>query len=137
MMDETDRMILDCLQRDARMAWKDIGEQVHMTGQAVATRIRKMEESGIIQGYTVTVNQQKIEPHLSAMVTMFMQSTDHAAFQTFLTKRSEVVEAHRISGEGCYHLKVLVPSQTELNEFLNQVLKYGNYRVNLSILQLK
>jgi len=48
-----------------------------------------------------------------------------------------IIEAHRISGEGCYLLTVSVPDQDTLNMLLDDILFYGTYRVNLSIKQLK
>lgn len=94
MLDQTDLAILKLLQQNSRMQWREIGEQVHLTGQAVGHRIRKMEEQGII-------------------------------------------EADRISGEGCYLLKVNVPSSPHLNQLLDDILKYANYRVNISLGKVK
>ncbi|HBJ00999.1 MAG TPA: transcriptional regulator, partial [Lysinibacillus sp.] len=44
---------------------------------------------------------------------------------------------HRVSGEGCYWIRVRTGSQKELNSFLEELLKFGNYRVNLSMGKLK
>lgn len=137
MLDQTDLSILALLQQNSRLLWKDIGEQVHLSGQAVGNRIRRMEEQGVIQGYTTVVNASKIGPRLTAIVTMFMKTTDHQQFIRFVEKRTEVVEAHRISGEGCYSMLVSVPDQTSLNQFLDALLPYGNYRINLSIGKIK
>lgn len=49
MVDKIDLEILNWLQQDSRMQWKEIGEKVHLTGQAVAARIRKLEEMGVIE----------------------------------------------------------------------------------------
>jgi Lrp/AsnC family leucine-responsive transcriptional regulator len=62
-----------------------------------------------------------------------MKTNNHAAFQDFLKQREEVSEAHRISGEGCYLLKVSVTSAEELSRLLDDILRYANYRVNISI----
>lgn len=137
MLDQIDMAILKCLQENARAQWREIGEQVHLTGQAVGGRIRKMEELGIIEGYTVRLNRGQLGQAIHALVTIFMKTVDHAPFQTFIQKQSAIIEAHRISGEGCYLLKVSIPDQDTLNMLLDDILRYGNYRVNLSIKQLK
>ncbi|WP_134685454.1 Lrp/AsnC family transcriptional regulator [Brevibacillus migulae] len=137
MLDPIDMAILKCLQENARAQWREIGERVHLTGQAVGGRIRKMEELGIIEGYTVRLNPGKLEPSIHALVTIFMKTSDHAPFQAFIQKQAEIIEAHRISGEGCYLLKVSVSDQEKLNTLLDDILHFGNYRVNLSIKQLK
>ncbi|KMZ43120.1 MULTISPECIES: Lrp/AsnC family transcriptional regulator [Bacillales] len=137
MLDQIDLSILALLRNNSRLQWKDIGEQVHLSGQAVGNRIRRMEEQGIIQGYTTLIDEAKIAPFLTALVTMFMTTTDHSLFTRFIKSRSEIVEAHRISGEGCYSMVVHVPDQEALNHFLDALLPFGNYRVNLSINKLK
>lgn len=137
MLDQTDLEIIKLLQQNSRMQWREIGEAVHLTGQAVGNRIRRMEELGIITGYTVQINPDKLAPSLCALVTMFMTTTDHQTFQQFVGERGEIEEAHRVSGEGCYSLKVRVSSQVALNQLLDDLLRYGNYRINMSIGQIK
>lgn len=137
MLDQTDIAILALLRENSRLLWKDIGEQVHLSGQAVGNRIRRMEEQGIIQGYTTVLDATKLGPSLTAMITMFMKTTDHQQFVRFIQKSPEVIEAHRISGEGCYSLLVNVPDHVALNTFLDRLLPFGNYRVNLSIGKIK
>ncbi|MDA5109260.1 MULTISPECIES: Lrp/AsnC family transcriptional regulator [Brevibacillus] len=137
MLDQTDLRILALLRENARLSWKEIGEQVHLTGQAVGNRIRRMEDMGVIRGYTAVVDPAKLGPSLTAIVTILMKTTDHGRFERFVSRRPEIVEAHRVSGEGCYSLLVRVPDQTALNALLDAILAYGNYRLSLSIGRLK
>lgn len=133
MLDQTDMAILKLLQTNSRMQWREIGEHVHLTGQAVGNRIRKMEELGVIEGYGVKINPLKLGNSVQAFVTVFMKSNNHAAFQEFIKQREEISEAHRISGEGCYTLKVSVASADALTRLLDDILQHANYRVNISI----
>ncbi|HBF37795.1 MAG TPA: transcriptional regulator [Firmicutes bacterium] len=137
MLDATDFAIIDLLKKNARIGWRDIGEQVHLTGQAVGGRIRKMEELGLIKGYSAVLDDSKLGKAVTAFVTVYMKTTDHPEFHRFIKARSVVVEAHRISGDGCYLLKVKATSNEELNELLDALLKFGNYRVSLSIGTIK
>lgn len=137
MLDETDLKILSLLNENSRLQWREVGEFVHLTGQAVGNRIRKMEELGVIEGYTVKLNASKLGKNLIAFVTVFMKTTDHLAFQSFIEGSKLVSEAHRVSGDGCYLLKAEISDDKELNELLYNILKFGNYRVNLSIGKIK
>lgn len=137
MIDQTDLHILYILLGNARMQWREIGEQVHLTGQAVANRIRKMEDLGIIEGYTVRINQSLLGKSIIAYVTVFMKTTDHNAFHQYIKQTDAIAEANQISGDGCYLLKLNISSQDELLKYLNDILRYGNYRVNLSIGKIK
>ena len=137
MLDQTDVAILTLLRQNARLSWKEIGEQVHMTGQAVATRITKLQELGILQQFTVVVDESRMGRPLLAFVTVFMKSTDHAGFARFLQGEPAVEEGHRVTGEGCYLLRVRCADQEALTQLLDRILHWGNYRVSLTLTRVK
>ena len=137
MVDQTDIEIIKLLLKNSRMQWQEIGEAVHLTGQAVKNRINRLEKLGIIEGYTLSINHSKLGMAVTAFITVYMKTTDHMALQKYLKDSEMVVEAHRISGDGCYMLKILTTNQQELISFLDGILPYGNYMVNLSIDEIK
>ncbi|MBW4081571.1 Lrp/AsnC family transcriptional regulator [Paenibacillus sp. S150] len=137
-IDNTDYRILHYIIEDTRLTHKEIGEKIHLTGQAAGARIRRMRELEIIEGYTVRWNPQKLRLNLHAFITVFLSSNKtHPPFQKFAQEHEAVAELHRVSGEGCYWMRVRARDQEELNAFLDQLLEFGNYRVNLGIGQLK
>jgi Lrp/AsnC family transcriptional regulator, leucine-responsive regulatory protein len=137
-VDEVDLQILQYMIQDATLSNKDIGELVHMTGQAVGARVRKLQDMGIIEAFTVRWNPDKIGLSIHAFVTVFLNSnTAHSMFQAFAKDNEQVVEMHRVSGEGCYWMRLRVGNTKELNAFLDDLLRYGNYKVSLSIDQIK
>jgi len=137
MIDQTDIQILNLLKKNSRMQWQEIGEEVHLTGQAVKNRISKMEKAGVIEGYTVNINSAIIGKDVTAFITVFMKTTDHLSFKKYINNNSLVTEAYRISGDGCYMLKLIASTQAEIVNFLDEILKYGNYKLNLSIQNIK
>ncbi|RKL65287.1 transcriptional regulator [Salipaludibacillus neizhouensis] len=136
-LDNIDFQILRLLSKNSRIQWKDLGEQIHMTGQAVGNRIKKLEESGVIKAYSLIVDEMKLGLTFTAFVIIYMKTANHDSFIRFINDRNEVVEAHRVSGEGCYLLKIKVDSQEQLNLLLNRFLDHGNYTLNLSIQEIK
>lgn len=133
-IDDTDLHILQILIKDAKRSHKEIGEDVHLTGQAVGARVRKMQDLGVIEGYTVKWNPGRLGLGLQAFVTVFLNSGDrHVAFRAFIATREDIVEVHRISGEGCYLMRVRTGTTEQLNHLLEELLPYGNYRMNLSL----
>ncbi|MGE5626559.1 MAG: Lrp/AsnC family transcriptional regulator [Solirubrobacterales bacterium] len=137
MLDQTDIEILNLLMRNSRIQWQEIGDEVHLTGQAVKNRISKMEKSGVIQGYTIKINPAEIGRNLIGFITVFMKTNDHVGFQTFIKNNPIINEAHRISGDGCYILRTATSTQSELTELLDEILKFGNYQLSLSIEDVK
>lgn len=136
-LDNIDFQILRLLSENSRIQWKDLGEQIHMTGQAVGNRIKKLEESGVIKAYSLIVDEMKLGLTYTAFIIIYMKTSDHDSFIRLMNDRNEVLEVHRVSGEGCYHLKVKVNSQEQLNLFINKILDYGNYTMFLSIQEIK
>lgn len=136
-MDEIDFQILEILKENSRKPWKEIGESIHMTGQAVGNRIRKMEEEGIIEQYTISTNELKLGKRMQAFIMVFLKSNHHLEFQKYIKENPNIKEAYRISGEGCYMIKASISDQLALNNTLDEILKFANYRVNISIGKIK
>ncbi|MBP1175005.1 Lrp/AsnC family leucine-responsive transcriptional regulator [Paenibacillus sp. PvR133] len=132
--DDTDLRILHHLIEDSSLSNKEIGQLVHLTGQAVGARVRKMQDAGIIEGYTLRWNPEKIGQTIHAFITVFLNSgTTHSAFQAFAREHPYIVEIHRVSGEGCYWMRLRMSSQAELNTMLDELTKFGNYKLSFSI----
>lgn len=137
-IDDIDYRILHYIIEDSRLTQKEIGEKIHMTGQAVGARIRRMRELEIIEGYTVRWNPQKLGQNIHAFITVFLSSNKaHPPFQKFAQEHGNVAELHRVSGEGCYWMRVYAKDHKELATFLDLLLEFGNYRVNLGMGKLK
>lgn len=136
-LNNVDYQILQILSENSRIQWKDLGKQIHMTGQAVGNRIKKLEDQGIIQSYSLIINELKLGFSYTAFIIIYMKTSNHEPFVRFLNECEEVMEAHRVSGEGCYHLKIKVTSQEQLNLLLNSILEHGNYTLYLSINEIK
>ncbi len=137
LVDNIDLKILALLKENSRMQWKDIGQLIHMTGQSVGNRIRRLEDMGIIEQYTIATNKAKLGMPITAFITIFLESSNHLAFRTFYEKEESITEVHRISGEGCFLLTAHFTSNEALDDLLAELLKHGNYRVNISIGKLK
>lgn len=132
-MDELDHKILKILTENAKISWKELGEIVHMTGQAVGNRIRRLEDEGVITGYRITVDNNKTGYPLTCFITSFLKNHQHNSFINMIKEKDEIVELHRTSGEGCYILKGRFRTHQDLNKFLEELLIFANYKLALSI----
>jgi Lrp/AsnC family transcriptional regulator, leucine-responsive regulatory protein len=123
--DQTDWRIIAELQRDGRLSYNQLGRLVNLSPPAVAERVRRLEESGVITGY-----QAKIDPaRVGLGMTAFVQL--RCALGRCLLKTSaaedfpEVVEVHKLSGSWCSLLRVRAASMHHLEGLFERLGEHG------------
>jgi Lrp/AsnC family leucine-responsive transcriptional regulator len=121
MINDLDRQILTILQGNARTSNAEIARNVGLAPSAVFERIRKLEERGILQGYTT-----RIDPHavgLGLVAFTFVRSNDRpGGIQTAekLAEIPEVLEVHHVAGEDCFLVKVRASDTEALGRLLRE-----------------
>ena len=134
MLDNTDLLILDELSKNSRITMKELGEKVHLTGPATSARVAKLEDSGIIEGYTIKINQVKLGYSIHTMISIITNSSYHEPYLTFLNEQKVyIINNYKISGDSCYLLECKFPSAKELDEFLVSLNKHVNYKLSIII----
>ncbi|MGM0883507.1 MAG: Lrp/AsnC family transcriptional regulator [Bacillota bacterium] len=133
-MDQTDMRILEELSQNSRITMKELGEKVHLTGQAAATRVSKLEDNGVIEGYTIKVNQAKLGCYIHALINIYTKSTYHQPYLSFIkTQEKHILNNYKISGDGCYLLECKFPSNELLDKFLVDLNEHANYKLSIVI----
>jgi Lrp/AsnC family transcriptional regulator, leucine-responsive regulatory protein len=134
MLDQTDIRILDELSKNSRITMKELGEKVHLTGQAASSRVAKLEDNGIIEVYTIKVNQEKIGYHVHAIINVFTKTTNHQPYIQFISSQEPyIIHNYKISGDSCYLLECKFPSNKVLDEFLTALSNYVGYKLSIVI----
>jgi DNA-binding Lrp family transcriptional regulator len=121
MQDELDRLILKELQRDARISNAELARRVQLSPPATLARIRRLEESELIQGYTTIVNRKLAGYDLLCFISVSLQVHDTEqlyAFRSAVRKIPRVLECHHITGDYDYLLKVVAHDTADLEDFL-------------------
>jgi Lrp/AsnC family leucine-responsive transcriptional regulator len=120
-MDTIDRRILTLLQGNARMAASDISRKLELVPSAIHQRIKKLEESGVIRGYSACLDPLALDQALVAFVHL---RTDERLGDPSVAEAvaglPEVLEVHDIAGEDCYLLKVRVADTAALHALLRE-----------------
>lgn len=125
LLDATGRRILRELQEDARITFSELGRRVRLTPPAVAERVRRMEEAGIITGYRAEVNRERLGLPVTAFIRITARGTACARLGTDIRGFPEVLECHRVTGEEAYIAKVAVRSVEHLENLIDRVMPYG------------
>ena len=134
MLDNTDKKILDELKKNSRITMKELGEKVHLTGQATSSRIFRLEEKGIIKGYTVNVDENKVGNSVHVMLNIQTTSPHHNPYLLFINSQEKyILHNYKVSGDCCYILECKFPSNEVLDEFLIELSRYVNYKLTIII----
>jgi Lrp/AsnC family leucine-responsive transcriptional regulator len=124
-LDRTDWRLLDELQRDGRASYADLARVVAMSPSAVAERVRRLEEAGVITGYRATIDPERVGLPVLAFVRLRYPTGNYRPFHALLDSTAEVVEAHHVTGEDCFVLKVVARSMRHLEEVTGRIAGLG------------
>ncbi|MEO1485049.1 MAG: Lrp/AsnC family transcriptional regulator [Bacteroidota bacterium] len=130
-IDRTNWEIINCLQDNARESFANIGRKVGLTPPAVAERVKKMEDTGVIERYTVRLSNRKAGYQLRGIIMLraFM-----GKLKPFLAKVSafdEVINCYRITGNENIIMEVVLRDQEHLEKFIDKLIVYGECRTHI------
>jgi len=118
-LDKIDTRILTLLQKNARTTNVEIARRLGMAPSSIIERIRKLEESGVIQGYLTRINPKMVDVGLLAFVFVRSDKWTLARKSALaLAKHPWVMEIHDIAGEDCYMVKMRCRDTDELGRLL-------------------
>lgn len=124
-LDDTDRNLLSALQQDGRLTNNELADQVGLSPSQCSRRRSSLEESGVIAGYHAMLDREIAGVGLISMVSITLNShtADNARlFTNLVAQLPNVLEAHALTGEMDYQLKVAASDLKALSEFINSVL---------------
>jgi Lrp/AsnC family leucine-responsive transcriptional regulator len=123
-LDTIDYQILDLLQRDARATQMQIAAAVGLSQPSVADRIRKLEESGAIQGWVARLDAKRMGNDIRAFIGVrISHPRHHDAFTRRILEIPEVLECHRVAGLDSYVLKVVTRDTGSLDDLISGQLR--------------
>lgn len=124
-LDRIDRRILELLRLDGRLSHTAIAKEVALSGPAVHERVRKLEQKGVIAGYTVVLDAEKLDrSHMAFCMITVSEGTEFAADDPIIARICEepdVLEFHRIAGEDCYMVKVRCRTNRDIERLLRRI----------------
>ncbi|WP_214417183.1 Lrp/AsnC family transcriptional regulator [Sphaerisporangium fuscum] len=120
-----DWALLAELQVDARLSYSELSRRVHLSAPAVAERVRRLEESGIISGYHARVDLGRAGRKVSALIRMSCYGVRCVLRDERALAWPEIVEVHRVTGDTCCLLRVATTSMTAFEDLIDRLAPYG------------
>lgn len=122
MLDEVDRKIIALLRDNARRSFQDIGDHVALSAPAVKRRVDRLEEKGVLKGYTAVVDPEVLGFHTHAFVSMYCEGRMTAAeVRAAVRDHPEVVGAYTVAGESSAILHVVAEDTQHLEQSLERI----------------
>lgn len=132
-LDATDQQLLTALAGNARISMADLGRLLGMSAQSAADRARRLEDLGVIAGYTVKLDCTALGLTIGAYIRIRPAMGELPRVAALLADIPEIVECDRVTGEDCFIAKVFVARIEDLERVIDRLIPYA--QTNTSIIQ--
>ncbi|MFD1171116.1 Lrp/AsnC family transcriptional regulator [Oceanobacillus picturae] len=123
--DDIDRRILDELLNNSRLSMSELGRRVNLSSPSVTERVRQMESLGIIKGYTLEIDFEKLGLPIQCIIEATIKNGNYNSFKSLIQKLPNVQFCYRIAGNACYMLKMHFEAFSEAEQFIDEVNPYA------------
>jgi DNA-binding Lrp family transcriptional regulator len=121
-VEATDREIIALLRENARRSYQDIGQRVHLSAPAVKRRVDRLEQDGVILGYTAVVDPPAFGWHAEAFVDLYCEGRmPGESIKRAVEREPGVVSAHTVAGEASALLHVMAEDTKDLESVLERI----------------
>ena len=124
-LDSTNLLLIEELQRDARQSHAALGRLVGLSAPAVAERLARLEESGVIRGYHAEIDPRAVGLTLSVVLRIRPAPREIHKVAELAQRTPEVTECVRVTGEDCFVMRAHVRDVVHLEELIDRFVIYG------------
>jgi len=132
-LDATDHRLLAALTDNARISPADLGRVLGMSAQSAADRLRRLEDVGVIGGFTVKLDPEALGLPIGAYIRVRPAMGELPRVAALLADIPEIIECDRVTGEDCFMAKVCVARIEDLERVIDRLIPYA--QTNTSIIQ--
>jgi DNA-binding Lrp family transcriptional regulator len=120
-LDETDKTILNRLQEDARISFKEIAKEVGTSEATIFVRVKKLQKSGVIKGFRAVVNPQSVGKQVAAFALVKAEPKSYPKMLAELKSIDEICEIHDVTGAYYSILKMRTSTSEQLAQILDRI----------------
>ena len=121
MIDDIDQCILQILSSDSRASLKELGQQAGLSSPAVSERLRRLEERGVVRGFTVEIDPAALGYSLQALVRIRPLPGKLHIVQKLIEETPEFTECDKVTGEDCFVVRLFVRSIDQLDGIIDRI----------------
>lgn len=130
-LDETDRLLVEAVQRNSRASLAELGTAIHLGTSATRSRLHSLEERGVITGHTALVSAAALGYTLHAVVRMKVHGALYDKVTEVLDRQPQIVRCLRVTGESCYNFEILATDMADLERITTDLARVGSITTDL------
>ncbi len=130
-LDHIDEQIIKLLHENARTPLKAIANQVFLSSPAVSARIERLENAGIITGYSARLNAAELGYHIKAFINLEVHPGQKQDFYPYIKSCNNVVECNCVTGDYAMLIEVMFKSTEELDHFIGELQTFGSTKTQI------
>ncbi|AUZ27178.1 Lrp/AsnC family transcriptional regulator [Bacillus cabrialesii] len=130
-MDEIDKKLLELLQENARITIIELSKKLNLSRPSVNDRLRRLQENGVIQGFTARVSAEAIGKGTIVIIQIGNLKIECRRFEELIKEETDILECHRVTGTNSYFLKAAVATMKDLEALVDRLIPYG--QLNTSV----
>ena len=120
-IDNTDIKILKELQLDSRLSIRELSKRVNLSPPSVSERIKKLEDNGVIENYTIKINKSALDFSIQCIIQIDIKNSNFVKFKELIYNHPRIVFCYRIAGHSCILVKLIAKSISEIEKFIDSI----------------
>ncbi len=132
-MDDIDMKLLDLLQDNSRISITELSKLVNLSRPSISARIKKMEDEGIIENFTVITNPEKIGREHIFFIEASEIKTEAEEFEKILKEIEAITEIYMVAGKNNYILKGSTKDMDSMDDLLQKLMQYSRIETSMVI----
>ncbi|OHX12443.1 Lrp/AsnC family transcriptional regulator [Chromobacterium sphagni] len=132
-MDRFDRKILAALHENARISFAELARRVNLSAPAVADRVAKLEQAGVITGYRAQIDPSRVGLPISCLIELTVKHLEYYLVIEQIRNTPEVIECASITGTSGLMIKVAVDTMPSLQALIARLMQFGDTKTSIII----
>lgn len=124
-MDKFDYEILEELQDNGKLSIAELGRKIGLSTTATKERVKKLENEGVIKGYTAIIDASKVGMDMTAFINVPVGDLEIKEMADQLASMDEILEIHKVTGNTCFLVKVLAKNSSHLEHLIYEINKFA------------
>ena len=137
MLDLIDKSILNELTNDSRLSMSELGRRIHLSAPAVKERVKQLEEKGIIETYTVKVNDKCLGYSIQCIIEATIKNNRYNDFKELIQTYDRVDFCYRIAGDACFMLKMNFTTFEDAEKTIDELQPFAHTKTNFIFSEVK